>query len=435
MKRISKRFLSFVKATWQILLIGLLVRLLLMPLATHSDLIQFYWKSHLITFHNEFAVGFQALLRLFHAGYLWVLTPVLPPADSLWIHHAENLLINPFAVSESAATQAWFGFISHPQIFRSLFLLKLPYLFFDLACAFLLYRLGSGGTKSRRMFKLWWLNPILIFAIYVFGRHEVIALFFIVLSIYLVRQGSPKAGLLSLGVAIAIRYYAVFLLPFYVLSMEPGWKKRVQGLFYGLIPLIILNLATWAFAGSIETTGLINLPNDDFLLSMKIQVAAWDNLYIFPLLYFLLLLHRLYYREYGLETLQRYCLIASLLLLATAYTGQSPQYWTWFLPFLVIGVAEDNRLLPLHFAQILLLAVYSFIGARATGGYLFAPISPDFFWALPSPVELISKSTSPEIVISLARTGFTAVTLWMAWLVARRMSLSRSLPPRQQNGI
>jgi hypothetical protein len=423
-ERLSKHFPQFERSTWRVFVAGLLVRLLLMPFAAHSDLMHMYWGAHLIPYHQEFTLGFEGLLRYAHAGYLWLTTSLFPSADSLWIHHIDDFFLNPFASPLVVSSQGWFDFVSHPQIYRTLFLLKLPYLFFDLACAFLLYRLGSDRAKSRLMFTFWWLNPILIFAVYVFGRHEVIALFFIILSIYLIERGRWRGGLLALGVAVAVRYYAIFLLPFYVLSLGPARRKRVQGLIIGLAPWLVMNLINWSLAGSLEAKGLINLPHDNYLLSMKFQVAAWDNLYIFPLLYFLLVLHRLCNREFGLRSLVRYNLIALLLLYATAYTGQSPQYWTWYLPFLAISVTENRRLLSLHVVQILCLVVYSFIGGRSTAGYLLAPIAPDFFWSLPSPVDVIGRFAPPEVVIGLARTALSAVTLWMAYLVFRRMRIS-----------
>jgi len=414
-------------STWRVLLIGLLIRLFVMPFSAHSDLPYMYWSAHLIAYHQKSVFGLQTLLLYLHAGYLKLLAPILPPTDTLWIHQADSPFLNPFLSPQVVSTQGWFDFISHPQIYRTLFLLKLPYLFFDLACAFLLYRLGSNSAKSRLMFKFWWFNPILFFAIYVFGRHEVIALFFILLSIYLIKQEKQMWGLAALGVAIVLRYYALFLLPFYALSMQAEWKERLQWLGIALSPWLVVNLITWNTAGLAEVKGLINLPHDNYLLSMKFQIAAWDNLYVFPLLYFLLLLHRLYNREHGLRSLRQYSLIALLLLFATAYTGQSPQYWTWFLPFLAIGIARNRHLLPLHVAQVLCLAVYSFIGSRSTAGYLFASIAPDFFWSLPSPIEIISRFASPEMVISLARTAFSAVTLWMAYLVFRQMKATLAM--------
>lgn len=412
------------RSTWRILLVGLLARLLLMPFAAHSDLMHTYWGAHLIVYRRQLRLGLQALLRLFHAAYLGLISSLLPSANSLWIRDADDPFLNPFLSPSVVSTQGWFDFVSHPQIYRTLFLLKLPYLFFDFACLFLVYRLGSDRAESRRMAAFWWLNPILIFAVYVFGRHEVIALFFILLSIYLAKGGRWRGGLLALGVAIAVRYYVALLLPFYVLSMQSAWKDRVRGFIVGLTPWIVVNLLLWALTGSTEAQGLVNLPQVGFLLSMGLQLAPWDTLYIFPLAYTLLLLHRLYAREAGLEPLVQYSLIALLLLYATAYTGQSPQYWTWYLPFLAIAAGGDGRLLPLHTAQILCLVVYTFIGGRSTAGYLFAPIAPDFFWSVPSPVELIGRLASVEVVIGLARTALSAITLWMAFTVFRWMRIS-----------
>lgn len=416
LSRLLQRFAQLDRSTRCVLWAGLLARLIIMPFAAHSDLMTTYWDAHLVLFHEKFPGGFQALLRCFHAGYLWLLTPVLPSGDSLWMQQAAESLVNPFLSS-----QGWFSFVSQPHIYRTLFLFKLPYLLADLACVYLLYRLGSDRDKSRLMIGVWWLNPILLFATYIFGRHEVFALFFVLLSVYLLKRGSWRGGLFAVGMAIAIRYYAILLLPFYVLSLQPAWRKRLQGLTIALAPWLIVNLAAWAVVGVAPARGLINLPHDNYLLSMKFEIAEWDNVYVFPLVYLLLVIYRLYDRQYGWRSVPRYSLIALLLLFATSYTGQSPQYWTWFIPLLAIEVAEDRRLLPLHVAQVLCLAVYGFIGGRSTAGYLFASLAPDFFWSLPSPVEIISRFASPEMVISLARTAFSAVTLWMVYLVFRRM--------------
>lgn len=398
-----------------------------MPFAAHSDLMHTYWGAHLVVYHQVFRVGLQVLLRYFHAGYLWLITFLLPPHDTLWIDCANNQLLNPFLGGEVVSTQGWFEFVSHPQVCRTLFLLKLPYLFFDLACALLLYRLGSNKAKSNRMLAFWWLNPILIFAVYIFGRHDVIVLFWVLLSFYCIKRRWLNWGMLTLGVAIAIRYYPILLLPFYLISLRHDWKRWLQWGGMALAIWFIINLVTWSMGNPIEIKSLVNLSHGNYLLSMKFPIAPWDNFYVFPFLYLLLLLHRLYNKQqHGLRSLQQYSLTALLLLFATAYSGQSPHYWTWFLPLLTLEVAEDQRLLPLHIAQVLCLLVYSFIGGRSTAGYLFASISPDFFWSLPSPVEVIGQFASPEMIISLGRTAFSAITLWMAYLVFRKLNPRQS---------
>jgi hypothetical protein len=404
---------------WRVLLLGLLIRFLLMPFTTHSDLLYTYWDAHLFLFHHKFDFGLQISLLSIHAVFLQILSPFLPPHNLLWLHSPDASLINPFK-----GEVGWFAFVDSTQIYRTLFFLKMPYLFFDLGIVLILHALENSFGKTISLIKYWWLNPILLFAVYVFGRHEIITLFFVFLSIYLVRHDKWVWSLLSLGVAIALRYYALFLLPFYVFSAPWDWKKRVEGILIGLIPWMLVNLFTQVISASTEVSKLINLPHDNYLLAVKFSVAAWDNIYLFPLIYFLLLLHRFYNLSYSWILFIKYNLTVIFLMFAFSYSGQSPQYWTWLLPWIVIAIAYDRRLISLHMFQIGLLIIYSFIGNREIFGYLFAPLAPKFFWSLPSPAEIISDFASPETVISLARTAFSAVTLWMLYLFDRRCCMS-----------
>lgn len=419
---------------WKVLLIGLAIRLLCMPFTANSDLLYTYWDAHQIAYHHQ-QVGFQFVSNYLHAGYLWLITSLLPPIDTIWVHLVENPELNPYLGLQVTSLQGWFDFINQSHVYRTLFLLKLPYLLFDLGCAYLLYKMGSDRLSSRRIFTFWWLNPIVIFAVYIFGRHEVIALFLIVLSLFLIKQEKYILGILTLVLAMAIRYYAIFLLPFFIFSIYPTWRKRLILLFAGILFLLAINLLGLVLFGFIDIGSLVNLPHSNYLLSLKLPIAPWDNLYIFPMVYILLLLHRIYNLECNQDSLVRYSLVVLLILFATAYSGQSPHYWTWFLPLLAVVIAEDRDLIPLHIAQIICLVGYSMLGGRSTAGYLFAPISPEFFWSLPSPVEILQRFGSPEAVISLARTAFSAVSLWMSFMVFHRIKTTYLFDIKQDRAV
>ncbi len=397
---------------WTVFWAGLLARLLIMPFATHSDFIHLEWISACTAAKGESVFRMQILLVYFHTAYQRLVSFLLPSIANL---------CGSFADFNFTGTSDWFIFINRPQVFRELFVLKLPYLVFDVACALLLYRLGKSKKQAAFLFKFWWLNPLIVFATYFFARHETITLFVILLSIYWFKQNRFERSFIALGAAVALRYYALFLLPFYVLSLDATWKQRLKWFALGLGPWAAVNGMTWLFFGSPEASRLATYPTEVYVLPMKFSIAAWDNVYIFPLLYFLLLLHRFYNREYGLRALQRYGLISLLLLFATAYVGQSPHYWPWFIPLLALEAAEDRRLAPLHLVLTLCLFAYSFIGSRSTAGYLLGAIAPDFFWSLPSPIEWIGGFFSPETAISLAHTAFSATALWIAFLVFRQL--------------
>jgi len=395
----------------RVLLLGLLARLVVMPFAVHSDCLHTYWVGSCAAFDNESRFGMQTLLTWLHVGYLRLASPVLPFIETF---------CNDFESIASDPNATWFNIVNLHNIFRALLVFKFPYLLFDLGCALLVYRLGTDKSRSVWMLTFWWLHPLLFFGVYIFGRHETITLFWVLLSLYLIKCGKRKWGVTALGIAIATRYYTMFLLPFYALVLYPDWKKRGVSLLLGLAPWMIVNGLSWIWLGKPEIASLVSYPSENYLLPIKFPLAPWDNIYLFPLIYFLLILYYLYYPEHNVEALQRYSMVSLLLMFATAYVGQSPHYWTWLLPFLTLEIARNRRLLPVHIAQIVCLAVYGLLGGRATAGYLFGPIAPDFFWSLPSPIEIISRFVPAETLISLAHTAFSALTLWMAYLVFRR---------------
>jgi hypothetical protein len=204
------------------------------------------------------------------------------------------------------------------------------------------------------------------------------------------------------------------------LSLPVKLLDQLKKFLIGLLPWIIVNVFSLIFHGTVEVTQLANIQHTSYLLAGRIQLAAWDNLYLFVLFYIFIVIHRLYNPVRNYQTMIQYSFITMLLMFAVSYTAQSPQYWTWLLPWVIIVISNDWQLIFMHLLQALCLIVYSFIGGRATEGYLFGSIAPDFFWSLPSPLEIIRPFLSPEIVISLAHTAFTGVSLWMLYVVIQR---------------
>ena len=118
--------------------IGLLLRLVFMPISAAPDLLWFYWRAHLIVYHHEFSLGAsQMLLHYIHAFFLWLLTPLMPYYETIWTHPwTPTHPTSPAEIEQMFST--FFTFVSRPHIFRTLFLLKFPFLLFDFGCLFFL---------------------------------------------------------------------------------------------------------------------------------------------------------------------------------------------------------------------------------------------------------------------------------------------------------
>ena len=178
--------------------VGLAVRLLIAPFAVSADLLAVYWRSHLIAFHgtlfDDYLVNMGA--HYVHAGWLKVVSPLLPPSEDLWTH--------PWWWSDSAALapQLQRTFSLDPHAFQTLLVLKVPYLLADLGAGLLLLALlgGLAPRLVRRAWAFWMLSPIGLYATYAFGRYEMLAVVCVVAALWAVERRHPWWAATLLGV-------------------------------------------------------------------------------------------------------------------------------------------------------------------------------------------------------------------------------------------
>ena len=118
-------------AIYKWLLIGLLIRLAFMPFAIYfPDLMGIYWRSSWPIHHGIYWIGGgQLAIHYFHTFFLWIFKPIMPYWNAIFPYDPETLIAVDHKTFEMFAT--------NPYVFRTLFLFKVPYLIFDLGCAFL----------------------------------------------------------------------------------------------------------------------------------------------------------------------------------------------------------------------------------------------------------------------------------------------------------
>jgi hypothetical protein len=134
--------------------------------------------------------------------------------------------------------------------------------------------------------------------------------------------------------------------------------------------------------------------------------------------------------DYSHLTVTKYAL--SVLLAYYALSFFHPQYFVWAVPLVVLLMAYLPNFKWYFAFQLLTLFIYSFSWGNYYGLYLFTPIYPGFFgW--PSPRDLIANYADPSMVIGIARSFFSAISLWMVW---EMMSTERkTATPEQQEGL
>jgi len=399
-------------AIYKWLLIGLLIRLAFMPFAIYfPDLMGIYWRSSWPIYHGIYWIGAsQIAIHYFHTFVLWIFKPLMPYWETIFPYDPETL----FAVDH----KTFEIFVTNPYVFRTLFLFKVPYLVFDLGCAFLFLHIFKDTKKGLGAYKFWITNPIVIFATYIAARYESVAIFFILLSLYYAKNNSSMRSLLSLGTSIILRFYPLILLPFFIMVRGGKVWGRLKLAFWGILPLGALIILTRFFHQPSVEGSFVRLGHVKYFLEMKFPLIYSDVVFVFVVGYVLILLFSSSYAKYSFERLWKPILVVLLLFFATCHFHV--HYFLWLIPFLTLQVVEDRRFSRLFAIQVLCFIVYTFQWDRHFFGYLFTPFHfPYFAIDVVNPKKFIGQYFAFGDFLGIFRSIFSAVSFWMIYLVLK----------------
>ena len=415
---VYRQDLSTKTSIYKWLLIGLLIRLSFMPFTIYyPDTLSPYWRGSLIAYHGMYGIVHQQVLIFWlHALFLKILKPLLP--------YFESILNDP-NLGWGVTWKMWANFVQHPYAFRTLFLFKLPYLFFDLGSAFLLLFTLQEDKKGLNAFKFWMINPIVIFVTFVATKYDCIEVFFILLSIYYAKSKCSRRSLFWLGMSIAARFYPLMLLPLFVIILGKKPRQYLELSAWGLLPLGISTILSKIIIGTSEVGIVAGLHHINYLFSMKFYFGYLNSaIYIFVVLYVFLFLHTYYKHDHSFENLWKTCLISFLLFFATCFFHA--QYFIWLMPFLAFQIVEDKRYVWLFVIMVICYTVYILQWPGMMDRFIFAPIDYSYFvMHMRSPYEIINQYYPADQFINVFRSILSAVLLWMVYLIVKKSSLKK----------
>lgn len=225
------------------LALAALIRLAFLPFFAHIDF--FSECRRIFYFYDNGTIypGSRFITSLFQLINMTLWSPLIAEKSSMFY------MLNPAA--STASHLQFFGFIQHEAILRTLLILKLPYLLFDLLIALVLYHFNTDRKSSMNAVLVWLFNPISFFAFYIFSRYESIPLFFLILSLLMLKQRRLLAAFIAFGLAIWSREIIIILAPFFVLYVirqsSFSWREWIPSgiilaLFFGFATNIIPSL-------------------------------------------------------------------------------------------------------------------------------------------------------------------------------------------------
>lgn len=332
--------------------------------------------------------------------------------------------------------------MSDPQVFPFLFLAKLPSLIFDLGIAFLLLRIFKDPSKSLLAFKVWILNPVTIFTIYMMGEIEIIPLFFAVFGTYLMYKDKPKIGILSLGLAAAMKPLALLLVPLacIVLGKNKTTKRTIKLFLIALIPLVV-ELVVWQTVSTLHQGFQLIVYEDNLLgYPRSAQLTNWlrfgvdysarvytyeqfiDVIYLFPLFYAMVLSLTIFSKK--IDRSKLWHLFTCIFCLLFALNLFHSHWFLWCTPFMIVFfvMADGKKLLRLFLLINLFYIFYTFYTWELQFA-LFMPITPSIYQQ-PGAITLLNNLGVPGIqVVNLARSAFSGFLLFSGALSLKHVYL------------
>ncbi len=289
-----------------------------------------------------------------------------------------------------------------------LFVLKLPYIFFDFGTAYILYKYFKKQKTKYLAFILWIFNPVTLYATFCMGVFDIIPVFFTVLSAYFLKKNKLVLSALYMGIGIAFKMYPIFLLPFIIFKSN-NWINRIKIGIISILPVILTNLP---FIFSSAYRYMVFSPKSQKMFYMEWMLSGAEG--IFP---FLLILSFLYLLCQNKSLRPKFYIsyIFSVFLLLFSVTHYHPQWFIWISPFLIIELLNykfKEAWLYVGLLSIYVFIIFTFENSLSVG--LFAPLNNSLANFIGTQ-SIITKATDINILKSYFRSIFAGISLYLTF--------------------
>jgi len=391
-----------------ILAIGITLRVLLSFISYHSDIIPFDFAGKVIAEGN---------ITNFY-DYLWQ----LPDDSPILKVYPRNLFNYPplpyFFLGGISLLTTW---IVDPVIHQNfvlnfsstlgnnglnllLFLLKIPYFFFDIAIAYLLMSLFKTEKEKKIAFALWIFNPVNLYTTYMIGQFDIIPTFLTVLALYFVAKNDnllPSMVFLGLGAGFKI-FPLLFMVP--LALVRNGWKERMKLLFVGGITYFIVAFPFLFSEGFRRTALLAGQTTKSFYASISVSGGESIILFLTAIVFLYILF---FYKKILIKDIWKRFFV--MILVFFIFTHFHPQWFLWTMPFFIIELVYTKfKHLPLFVGLLIVYAgMITFFDTGLSIG-LFAPINSSLY-NLPDFWKLIGLNLDTNASRSILHTIFVGI--------------------------
>jgi len=397
------------RLTLIIILSGLLLRLVLMPITLHHDLVSTLWRSTLLNYDIiERSYGSAELII---SKYLLFLKPFLPnlPKD-LAFGSYNSLTIGPDSMP-------FLQFLGGREMFRYIFLVKLPFLLVDFA---LLWVIIKYFSKNKWTVIFWAVNPFIIYSTFMWGRFEIFPVFFATLALAMTMKQRPVLAVIFLYIAIMLRMPFIIYLPVIIIANSKNWKQAIWLSLIGLVPYL---LSSQFVPQLFQKTPVIMTPNNftPYLFTAKIG-DGFNAISLFFIAEALIVFFAIKEKIKNQLTFKKVVFYLSLTVFSFyTFSFFNPQYIGWITPIIFLLIYIEKRIFFLAIAAFLPLFLFYDLYFKCNATLcLLQPLSPTFFNSIFSISSQWPYTLPSDIYASFFRTIFVILLIYIVLIIRNK---------------
>ena len=268
-------------------------------------------------------------------------------------------------------------------------------------------------TKNWILLTIYWLSPISLIASYWLGYNDIIPIFLLMISVFLLRNHSLFWSGIFIIAAISAKLSMILSLPFFFIylfhnrNLRQIFRQFLLGLTAGAAVLLVPFL--WSSGG---LNMLASNPEVDKIYQLSISLVGDTAVYLVPLTYLLMLYAGWRIKRINFELFN--AILGIAFLLVVLLTPASPGWFIWILPLLVTYQVSGDR------AAIYITSIFSLLYVLSTILFVGAPHLDSMLPALGMVADSSNHTAFMSArLISLIHTALVATGIVLAVCIWR----------------
>lgn len=399
--------------------IAVILRLCLMPFFAHVDL---FSEARRLFYALENDYYFDQGHRL----VVYYIEMFFTAFSMLFINVTDGLFHLPDPTQSTSDLVDYGFFLSDPNIYRHLFFFKLPYLLFDIATALVIWRFIDKPEHKKVALLIWLFNPLTLFATYIFGRFEVISLFFLVVTALQLKYHRVFFASFLFALSLHCREINLLFAPFFLLAIIDFKDHFMKNILTLAVSISIIAVTFLLPAWLIKITGgnlmLFVDPAETSGSDAFKKMLSLGYYWFYPIIIALSAL-AIYAWEIGHKPhSERFVICAALAIcIYFGFNVHSVHYAAWIVLFPILAIQFDKEVV-LPFVALSGIWVIMWLLKTDNGVFtlfLAAPLSTDFIGTGHFPTffqqHIATDSLNLHQTIQIVRSLFLVVMGFFAY--------------------